>query len=126
MTILEGVIGIGLTAIVAGAALSATLASSRVTSVPPDRDQVLVAAHNAAVEARALAAYDASAAAAILAAPPATWSEGTVTMHSSVEGQTLVLVATSGAQSATVRYPVSREALPQGAIVDTSGNILVP
>lgn len=126
MTILEGVIGIGLTAIAAGAALSATLASSRVTSVPPSRDHVLVAAHNAAVEARALAAYDASAAAAILSAPPATWSDGTVTMRSTIDGQTLVLVATSGTQNATVRYPVSREALPQGAIVDTSGNILVP
>ena len=126
MSVLESIIGIGIMAVAAGAALSATLASSRVTNVPPSRDHVLVAARNAAVEARALAAYDASAAAAILAAPPATWSEGDVTLHTTVDGQTLILVATSGAQNATVRYPVSREALPQGAIVDTSGNILVP
>ncbi len=126
MTILEGVIGTALTALAAGAALAATLAASRVVNVPPSRDHVLVAAHNAAVEARALVAYDASAAAAILAAPPATWSDGAVTLKSSVDGQALVLVATSGAQNATVRYPVSREALPQGAIVDTSGNILFP
>lgn len=126
MSVLEGVIGIGLTLLAAGAALAATLAASRVVNVPPSRDHVLVAAHNAAVEARALAAYDASAAAAILSAPPATWSDGSVTLHSSIDGQTLVLVANSGAQNATVRYPVSREALPQGAIVDTSGNILVP
>ena len=126
MSVLEAVIGTGLILLAAGAALAATSASARVVNVPPSRDHVLVAAHNAAVEARALAAYDASAAAAILAAPPATWSNGDVTMHSSIDGQTLVLVATSGAQDATVRYPVSREALPQGAIVDTSGNILVP
>jgi len=126
VTVLEGVIAIALTAIAAGAALSATLASVRVVNVPPSRDQVLVAAHNAAAEARALAAYDASAAAAILAAPPVTWTNGSVTLHSTVDGQTLVVVATSGTQNATVRYPVSREALPQGAIVDTSGNILVP
>ena len=126
MSVLEAVIGIGLTLLVAGAALAATLASSRVVNLPPSRDHVLVAAHNAAVEARALAAYDARAATAILAAPPATWSDGSITLHSSVDGQTLVLVATSGAQNATVRYPVSREALPQGAIVDTSGNILAP
>lgn len=126
MSILEGVIGIGLTLLAAGAALSAMLASSRVVNLPPSRDHVLVAAHNAAVEARALAVYDASAAAAILAAPPATWSDGTVTLHSSVDGQTLVLVATSGTQNATARYPVSREAFPQGSIVDTSGNILIP
>jgi len=126
VSVLEAVIGTGLILLAAGAALAATSASARVVNVPPSRDHVLVAAHNAAVEARALAAYDASAAAAILAAPPATWSNGDVTMHSSIDGQTLVLVATSGAQNATVRYPVSREALPQGAIVDTSGNILVP
>jgi len=126
VSVLEGLIAIGLTAIAAGAALSATLASARVVNVPPSRDQVLVAAHNAAVEARALAAYDASAAAAILAAPPATWNDGKVTLQSSVDGQTLIVVATLGNQRATVRYPVSREALPQGAIVDTSGNILVP
>jgi hypothetical protein len=126
VTILEGVIGTSLTLLVAGAALTATLAASRVVNVPPSRDHVLVAAHNAAVEARALAAYDASAAAAILSAPPATWSDGDVTLHSSVDGQTLVLVAATGAQNATVRYPVSRETLPQGAIIDTSGNILVP
>jgi len=126
VSVLEAVIGTGLILLAAGAALAATSASARVVNVPPSRDHVLVAAHNAAVEARALAAYDASAAAAILAAPPATWSNGDVTMHSSIDGQTLVLVATSGAQDATVRYPVSREALPQGAIVDTSGNILVP
>jgi len=126
VTILEGVIGTALTALAAAAALAASLAASRVVNVPPSRDHVLVAAHNAAVEARALVAYDASAAAAILAAPPATWSDGAVTLNSSIDGQTLVVVATSGAQNATVRYPVSREALPQGAIVDTSGNILVP
>jgi hypothetical protein len=126
VTILEGVVGIGLTGIAATALLSATLASSRVVNVPPSRDHVLVAARNAAVEARALAAYDASAAAAILAAPPATWSTNGITLQSSVSGQTLVIVASSGPQSASVRYSVAREALPQGAIVDTSGNVLVP
>ena len=126
MTILEGVAAIGLTGIAAGAALSATLASSRIVSIPPNRDHALVAAHNAAVEARALAAYDASAAAAILASAPASWTVDGVSLQSSVTGQELTVTARSGTQSATVRYPVAREALPQGAIVDTSGNILVP
>jgi prephenate dehydrogenase len=126
VTILEGVVGIGLIGIAATALLSATLASSRIVNVPPSRDHVLVAAHNAAVEARALASYDASAAAAILAAPSAEWSTNGIALRSSVTGQTLVIVASSGAQSASIRYGVAREALPQGAIVDTSGNVIVP
>jgi hypothetical protein len=126
VTILEGVVGITITGIAVAALLGATLASSRIVNVPPSRDHVLVAARNAAVEARALAAYDASAAAAILAAPSAVWNDGGIALHASVAGQTLVIVAASGSQSASVRYPVASEALPQGAIVDTAGNVLVP
>ena len=126
MTILEGVVGITITGIAVAALLGATLASSRVVNVPPSRDHVLVAARNAAVEARALAAYDAGAAAAILAAPSAAWNAGGVALRSSVEDQTLVIVAGAGSQGASVRYPVASEALPQGAIVDTAGTILVP
>ncbi|MGH7716863.1 MAG: hypothetical protein ACREML_12800 [Vulcanimicrobiaceae bacterium] len=126
MTILEGAVGITITGIAVAALLGATLASSRIVNVPPSRDHVLVAARNAAVEARALAAYDASAAAAILAAPSAAWNAGGVALRSSIAGQTLVIVAGSGSQSASVRYPISPEALPQGAIVDSAGNVLVP
>ena len=126
MSLLEGIAGIGILSIAAAAALAATLASSRVVNSPPPRDHALVAAHNAAVEARAVAAYDASAAAAILAAPPASWSANGATLQSSVDAGTLVLVATQGNETARVRFPVTREALPQGAIVDMSGNILPP
>jgi hypothetical protein len=126
VTLLEGICGVGILTIATGAALSATLASVRVVNSPPARDLALVAAHNAAVEARAVAAYDANAAAAILAAPPASWSENGVGMRSSIEGQTLVVVASAGTESATARYNVTREGLPQGAIVDANGNIVSP
>lgn len=127
MSLLEGIAGIGLFSIAAAALLAATLASTHAVNDPPSRDYALVAAHNAAVEARAVAAYDASAAAAILAAPAAAWTTANgVTLQSSVDGQTLILIATAANESATVRYPVTREALPQGAIVDTSGNAIVP
>jgi Tfp pilus assembly protein PilV len=126
VTLLEGVVSVCILVLAATGILGATIASSRVAAQPSTRDQVLVAARNAAVEARAVAAYDANAAAAILAAPAASWTSGGVTLQSSTDGQTLVLVATMGSQSASVRYPVSREALPQGAIVDQSGTILVP
>ena len=124
MTLLEGIAGIAILTVAVGAALSATLASVKAVNYPPARDLALVTARNAAVEARAVAAYDASAAAAILAAPAASWTASGVEMHSAIEGKTLVVVATSGAQSATVRYDVAREGLPQGAIVDTAGHIL--
>ena len=126
MTLLEGIAGIGILAIATGAALSATLASVRVVNSPPARDLVLVAARNAAVEARAVAAYDASAAAAILAAAPASWNANGIAMRSSIEGQSLVVAATMGTQSATTRYTVAREGLPQGSIVDAGGNVVSP
>lgn len=126
MSLIEGIAGVGILSIAAAAALAATLASSRVVNSPPSRDHALVAARNAAVEARAVAAYDASAAAAILAAPAASWTANGVSLQSSIEGQTLVLVAQLVSETASVRYPVTREALPQGAIVDTAGNLLAP
>ena len=88
------------------------------------RDQVLLAARNAAVEARAAAAYDAGAASAILAAPSASWSSNGVQLRSSALGGTLSLVAIGGTEKASIAYPVAREGLPQGAIIDTSGNLL--
>ena len=126
MTLLEGIAGAALLAIAAGGALEATLTSTRVVDSPPLRDRALLAARNAAVEARAVAAYDASAAAAILSAPSATWNTGGVTLRSSIEGQTLVVVATSGTQSATQRYSVAREALPEGSIIDVAGHVVSP
>ena len=87
---------------------------------------MLAAASNAAVEARAAAAYDPAAAAAILAAAPATWTTNGVTLQSSVQGQTLTIVATSGNERAGVSYAVTAESLPQGAIVDVSGNLITP
>lgn len=122
MSLLEGIAASAVVAVAAIAALGATLAGSHVVVAPQARDAALVAARNAAVEARAASAYDASAAAAILSAPAATWTSGSITLHTSAGAQMLSIVATSGTENAGVAYPVVREALPQGAIVDTSGN----
>ena len=124
MSLLEGIAASAVVAVAAIAALAAALAGSHVVAAPAMRDAALVAARNAAVEARAASAYDASAAAAILAAPAVTWTSGSITLRSSAGAQTLAIVATSGAESASVTYPVVRETLPQGAIVDASGNVV--
>lgn len=126
MSLLEGIAASAIVAVAAIAALAATLAGSHVAAAPAMRDAALVSARNAAVEARAASAYDASAAAAILAAPAETWTSGGITLRSSAGAQTLSIVATSGAESASVTYPIVREALPQGAIVDASGHVVGP
>lgn len=126
MSLLEGIAASAILAIAALAALGATLAGSHVVAAPAMRDAALVAARNAAVEARAASAYDASAAAAILAAPAATWTAGNITLRSSAEAQALAIVASSGAENAGIVYPILREALPQGSIVNTSGNFVAP
>ncbi len=126
MSLLEGIAASAIVVLAAAASLGATFAGSHVLAAPAARDATLVAARNAAVEARAASAYDAGAAAAIIAAPPTTWTWGGMTLRSSVEAQTLAIVATNGTQSTSIAYPVIREAVPQGAIVDTSGNVVVP
>ena len=126
MSLIEGIAGIAILSLAAVAAMSAAFAGAHVAASPAIRDRVLAAASNAAVEARAAAAYDPAAAAAILAAPGATWTSGGVTLQSSVQGQTLTIVATSGNERAGIGYTVAAEALPQGAIVDTTGNLITP
>ncbi|MGH7659730.1 MAG: hypothetical protein ACRENA_02285 [Vulcanimicrobiaceae bacterium] len=124
MSLLEGVAAAAIVVVAAIGAFGATLAGSHVVAAPAARDAALVAARNAAVDARAASAYDASAAAAILSAPGVSWTAGSITLRSSVDAQMLSIVATSGTESAGVNYPVAREALPQGTIVDMSGNVL--
>lgn len=126
MSLLEGIAAIGILALSGFAALGATIAGSHVVLTPAARDAVLIAAGNAAVEARAAAAYDAGAAAAILTAPPAAWTTNGITLQTSTTDQTLFVVAAEGTERASIASPIVREALPQGAVVDTSGNLIAP
>ena len=126
MSLIEGVAGLVILTLAAVAAIGTMLAGSHVIAAPATRDQALLAARNAAVEARAVSAYDAAAAAAILAAPPSSWNAAGVALQSSVSGTALVISATDGSARATVNYSAAREALPQGAIVDGQGNLLGP
>jgi type II secretory pathway pseudopilin PulG len=126
VNLLEGIIGIAILSLTAAAGLAALLGGSRAVVAPQNRDQVLVAARNAAVEARAAAAYDAAAGSAILAAPPAAWTVNGIALQSSIDGQSLVVAASAGNQTASARYPVTREAVPEGAIVNASGGLGVP
>lgn len=131
MSLIEIVAGIGIFTATAVAALGAMLAGAHVVSEPATRDVALTAARNAVVEARAVSAYDAGAVAAILAASPATWNNGGVTLQSSIDAKTLVVVASAGTanggtDTVSVRYAVAQEALPQGTIVDESGNTVTP
>lgn len=126
MSLLEGVAGLVILTLAAVAMIGAMLAGSHAVTAPAMRDQALLEARNAAVEARAVSAYDASAGAAILAAPPSSWNVEGVALQSSAVGTALVISAADGSARATVTYDAAREALPQGAIVDGQGNLLSP
>jgi type II secretory pathway pseudopilin PulG len=127
VSLIEAVAGAAIVSIVAVIALAATISSARVATSPVARDETLAAARNAIVEARAAAAYDDGAVAAILAAQPSSWTEPSGTrFESTIEDGALLVRATSTGATARVRYPVVREALPQGTIVDLTGRPLGP
>ena len=126
MSLIETIAGVAIVSLTVAAALGATLVGARVAGTPVARDLALLSARNAAVEARAAAAYDPAAASAMLGAPAAAWRAGGVQLTSAVDGGAIVITATSGAQSVSVRYPVVQEALPQGTIVDLDGNAVSP
>jgi len=126
VSLLEGVAGLVILTLAAVATLGAMLAGSHAVGAPAMRDRALLEARNAAVEARAVSAYDANAGAAILAAPPSSWNVEGVALQSSAVGTALVISAADGSARATVTYDATREALPQGAIVDGQGNLLSP
>lgn len=126
MSLLEGIAATVILMLASVAAAGAMLAGAHAVAAPATRDQTLIAARNAAVEARAVSAYDAGATTAILAAPPSSWIVDGVALQSASAGTSLVISAAEGTQRATVTYRVAQEALPQGAIVDSGGNLLVP
>jgi hypothetical protein len=126
VSLLEVLGGVGILSLTATAMLASVLGAARVASGPAARDRAFLAARNAVVEARAAAAYDANASAAILAAAPASWTANGIAFESSSANQTLFLSASAGTEKSSVAYSIVREALPQGAIVDTSGNLLTP
>ena len=126
MSLLEGIAGVAILALAAVAAAGAMLAGSHAAAAPAPRDRALLAARNAAVEARAASSYDDAAAAAILSAPPSSWSVEGVALRSSVAGTALLISAADGSAQATVTYRAAREAIPQGAILDGQGDFLAP
>jgi len=125
-TLIETAIALAVLSIVAAGVLGAVTAAARVQSAPPARDQSLLAARNAIVEARAAAAFDASAVQAILTGSPSAWNDGGIALASTVEAGALVVTATSANAGIQMRYLVARESLPQGAIVDLRGRPLPP
>ena len=113
--------------LVAVVALAAVISSARVATAPVVRDQTLAAARNAIVAARAAAAYDDGAVAAILAGQASAWAgAGGARFESAIEDGALLVRATIAGETARVRYPVVREAIPQGTIVDLAGRPVGP
>jgi Tfp pilus assembly protein PilV len=125
-SLIETAIAVAILAVVAAIALGALMATVRTQTAPLARDQSLTIARNAIVEARAAAAFDANAVQAILSEPGTTWTSGPVRLTSTIEAGALVVSAASGTTTVQMRYPVVRESLPQGAIVDLHGNPIGP
>jgi hypothetical protein len=117
VNLLEAVAGVAILGVVATGALAATAGSARVSVTPVDRDRSTLAARNAFVEARAAAAYDDNAVAAILASQPASWTSGGIRLESAIVNGVLTLTATSNDERAQMQYAPLREAIPQGSIL---------
>ena len=125
-SLLETIVVAALLSVATAAILGAFLGSARVVATPVVRDATLAVARNAAAEARAATAYDPAAADAILHAAPATWNSGATQFSSTAENGALLLAAQSANETVRLRVSVAPEALPQGAIVDTNGNLVRP
>lgn len=126
-SLLEVVGGGAIVALALVSAFGAVLAGAGEISAPASRDRTLLATRNALIEARAAAAYDAAAASAILAGRPQSWAPlPGVQLSSDTESGALVFTANAGNATVQMRYPVVRETLPQGAIVDAHGNPVTP
>ena len=125
-SLLEVTAGIAIVALALVGAFGAMLGGAGVVTAPAVRDQTLLATRNAVIEARAAAAFDPAAASAILAGRRRSWTNAGVHLSAGVEAGALIVVGSSGSETLSMRYPVVRESLPQGTIVDLSGNPIGP
>lgn len=121
-SLIETLIGTAVLLVVGGVALQALSAGAHVQTAEVPRETVMLAARNLAVDARAALAFDAGAGAAATAAGAQTWAgAGNLRFAAAGSGGVLDLSATGGPYVARIRWPIVREALPQGACVDAAG-----
>ena len=125
-SLVEVVAGGAIVALALFAAFGAMLGGAAEVATPDSREGTLLATRNALTEARAAAAYDAAAASAILAGGPQSWALAGIQLSTSTESGALVLTGSAGNETVRMRYPVVRETLPQGTIVDLHGNPVAP
>ena len=122
-SLVEVIAGVAIVALGLVAAFGAVLGGTGAVTAPAVRDQTLLATRNAVTEARAAAAFDNAAASAILSGPRQSWAPlSGLQLSTSIDSGALVLVGSDGSETVRMRYPVVRETLPQGAIVDLHGN----